>query len=311
MTVMVACGGRSLERSISLDSGRRAARALERAGHDIAVVDIDATLVERVLDDRPEWVFMAMHGIGGEDGTVQDLLELLDLAYTGSDAVASALCLDKHLFKSVCSLADVPTPPWHSFTKQAFADYGAAGALDAVLRQFPGGVVVKPARQGSSLGISVVRDDAALRSAVLEAMSYDDRVILEEFMPGRELAVTVMGSRLEPRTLPTVELLFDDEIYSYAAHYTVGSAQVVRAELGPAVEQHVKEVAERAYRVAGCRDFARVDIRLTDDVAYVLEINTLPGLTETGPAPLAADFGGLSFDAFVAAICERVQRGGR
>jgi D-alanine-D-alanine ligase len=304
--VLVACGGRSLERTISLDSGRRAARALTALGHEVTLVDVDAAFVDTVLECEPDWVFMAMHGIGGEDGTIQDLLEVLQVPYTGSDAPASALCIDKHLFKSVCVLGAVPTPAWHSFTKDAFADYGAARSLGGIMRQFPAGVVVKPARQGSSLGISVVHDEEALRDAILEAISYDDRVVLERYVAGREVAVTVLGPRDAPRVLPVSELVFEDEIYSYTAHYNIGSAHVLRAELEPPVEARVKEVAARAYELAGCRDFARVDILLDDDGPWVLEINTIPGLTETGPAPLAAEMAGLSFEDFIGEISARV-----
>jgi D-alanine-D-alanine ligase len=305
--VVVACGGRSLERSISLHSGRRAGRALAALGAEVKVVDVDASFVRFVLDFEPDYVFMAMHGIGGEDGTIQDLLEIVDVRYTGSDALASALCLDKHLFKAVCVLEDVPTPPWHSFTREAFEAYGAASALAGIMRQFAGGVVVKPARQGSSMGISVVREEADLRDAILEAMNYDDRILLEKHISGRELAVTVLGPTDRPRVLPVAELVYSDEIYSYTAHYEIGSAEVHAAELEPAVQLRVTEAAARAYTAAGCRDFARVDIVLDDDGPWILEINTIPGLTETGPAPLAAEMGGMSFESFIAAICERVE----
>ena len=305
--VVVACGGRSLERSISLHSGRRAGRALAALGAEVKVVDVDGAFVRFVLDYEPDYVFMAMHGIGGEDGTIQDLLEILEVRYTGSDALASALCLDKHLFKAVCMLEDVPTPPWHSFTREAFEAYGAAGTLERVMRQFPDGVVVKPSRQGSSLGISVVRREEELRAAIVEAMSYDDRILLERHVDGRELAVTVLGPTDDPRVLPIAELTFEDEIYSYTAHYEIGSAAVRAAQLEPEVAERVTEAAARAYRAAGCRDFARVDIVLDDDGPWILEINTIPGLTETGPAPLAAEFGGMSFEDFVAEICRRVE----
>jgi D-alanine-D-alanine ligase len=307
--VLVACGGRSLERSISLESGRRAQHALVQLGHDVRLVDVDQTFVDRVRDHAPDFIFVAMHGPGGEDGTVQDILEILGVPYTGSAAPASALCLDKHLFKSTCALNGVPTPDWHSFTRQAFAQYGAARALASVMEQFPGGVVVKPARQGSSLGISVVRDEVALRTAILSAMSYDDRVLLERFVPGREIAVTVIGPAQAPRVLPVAEIDFDEEIYSFAAHYEIGGATVRRAQLEPAVEADIEAIAARAYTASGCRDWARVDIRLDGDDVEVLEINTIPGLTETGPAPLAAEMGGLSFVQFIDAISARAQAG--
>jgi D-alanine-D-alanine ligase len=307
--VVVACGGSSLERNISLDSGRRAARALRDRGHEVERLDANAGFLDVLEELRPAFVFVAMHGLGGEDGSIQDVLDILGVPYTGSDATASALCLDKHLLKSLCARQGIPTPAWHSFTKRAFHDYGAARVIPRLLGAFPDGLVVKPSQQGSSLGISIVRAEEDLRAAILEAMSYDDRVLLERHVPGRELAVTVMGEGETAEALPIVELRFEGEIYDYAAHYNIGSARVVAAELEPAIEERVRGVALDAYRAAGCRDFARVDLRLDGATPYVLEINTIPGLTETGPAPVAAGLAGLSFEDFVDRICARVRAG--
>jgi D-alanine-D-alanine ligase len=307
MRALVAYGGRSLEREVSHRSGQAAAKALRQLGHEVELVDVGGDFVDQVGRVRPDFVFIALHGVGGEDGTVQDLLEILDVPYTGSDALASAICLDKHTFKSLCELDGVPTPPWHSFTKQAFADYGAGKTLDAVWRQFDGRMVVKPARQGSSFGLAVVHEREALGGAVLGAMSYDDRVLLERYVPGRELAVTVLGPARDPQPLPVVEIVMSDDYYSFSAHYDIGSSEVRLAGLPDAVDARVRQVAADAYRAAGCRDFARVDIRLENESEpWVLEINTIPGLTETGPTPLAAEHGGLSFAQLIERICSRV-----
>lgn len=304
---LVAYGGRSLEREVSARSGQQAAKALRQIGHAVELVDVGADFVDLVQRAEPDFVFIALHGVGGEDGTVQDLLEILQVPYTGSDALASALCLDKHTFKSVCELRGVPTPPWHSFTKQAFADYGAGKTLDALWEQFDGPMVVKPARQGSSFGLSVVQERSQLGGAVLGAMSYDDRVLLERFVPGRELAVTVLGPAESPEPLPVVEIVMaSEEYYSFQAHYEIGQSEVRLAGLPDAVEARVRAVAAEAYSAAGCRDFARVDIRLEGDEPWVLEINTIPGLTETGPTPLAAEHAGLSFPELIERISARV-----
>lgn len=303
---LVAYGGRSLEREVSTASGQAAAKALRAIGHEVELVDVGADFVDAVQRARPDFVFVALHGVGGEDGTVQDLLEILDVPYTGSDALASALCLDKHTFKSICELRGVPTPAWHSFTKQAFADYGAGKTLDALWEQFDGRMVVKPARQGSSFGLSLVQERDQLGHAVLGAMSYDDRVLLERYVPGRELAVTVLGPADAPEPLPAVEIVMAEEYYSFQAHYEIGESEVRLAGLPAEVDARVRTVAADAYAAAGCRDFARVDIRLEDDRPSVLEINTIPGLTETGPTPLAAAHGGLSFPQLIERISARV-----
>ena len=308
---LVAYGGRSLEREVSARSGQQAAKALKQAGHAVELVDVGADFVDVVQRAQPPIVvFSAVQGVGGEDGTVQDLLEILEVPYTGSDALASAICLDKHTFKSLCELRGVPTPPWHSFTKQAFADYGAGKTLDALWEQFDGRMVVKPARQGSSFGLSVVQERAQLGGAVLGAMSYDDRVLLERFVPGRELAVTVLGPAAAPEPLPVVEIVMSEEFYSFQAHYEIGQSTVRLAGLPADVDAHVRQVAADAYAAAGCRDFARVDIRLEDEAEpFVLEINTIPGLTETGPTPLAAEHAGLTFTQLIERISARVVGG--
>jgi len=304
--VLVACGGRSLEREISLRSGRRADDALTELGHRVTLFDVDHTLVDRVTGDRPDFVFIAMHGRGGEDGTIQDLLEILKIPYTGSDALSSGLCLDKHAFKARCVDAGVPTPRWHSFTKQAFSDFGAAGTVDALIEELGLPLVVKPASQGSSLGLRIVHERDEFGEAVLAAMSYDERVIVEAFVPGRELAVTVLGPPDAPEALPVLEIVTDEPFYTFAAHYEIGAANITEAGLDPAVLDGTSEIARRAYSAAGCRDFARVDIRHDGDEPQVLEINTIPGLTETGPTPIAADIAGLSFPELIARITQRV-----
>lgn len=306
-SVVVACGGSSLERGISLDSGHRVAHSLTSLGYRVDLVDVGADFTRRLLASRPSFVYSAMHGAEGEGGALQDLLEVLGIPYTGSGAPASALCLDKHLFKAMCVAHDLPTPPWHSFTRGAINEYGASACLPFIVEEFPSGIVVKPSRQGSSLGITVAHDQASLRTGILAALNYDDRILLERYVPGRELAVTVLGPPTDPEVLPVVELIYADEIYSFAAHYEIGAADVVKASLDPAVEERVKDVASRAYRLAGCRDVARVDIRLDADRPTVLEINTIPGMTLTGPAPLSADIAGIGFDQFVGRICRRVE----
>jgi D-alanine-D-alanine ligase len=306
-SVIVACGGGSLERSVSLNSGSRAGRALRRLGHDVTLLDVDDTFVPKIQEAAPDFVFIALHGAGGEGGIVQDILGILGVPYTASDAVSSALCLDKHLFKALCKLNGIPTPTWHAFTQQAFTDYGAGVALEPIASQFPRGLVVKPASEGSSLGVSIVHDSDHLRGAIMAALSYDNRILLEEYIPGRELAVTVLGPPDAPRVLPVVELVYEDPLYSFAAHYEIGSAELREAGLDPETDAAVRDVAARAYSAAGCRDFARVDIRLDERGPWVLEINTVPGLTETGPTPLAAEFAGMSFEDLIARICDRVE----
>lgn len=304
--VVVAYGGASFERAVSLSSGRRASRALAELGYEVSTMDVGPDFIDAIEATSPDFVFIALHGSGGEDGVVQDILEILKVPYTGSDALSSALCFDKHLFKTFCALRDIPTPSWHSFTKHAFEEYGVGKALHAIMSGIENGLVVKPCSQGSSLGITVVQNEDALHEAILAAMNYGDRVLLEQYIEGRELAVTVIGPPDRPEVLPVVELIFDDPIYSFEAHYEIGSAVIRDATLPTEIDRQVKDVAARAYSASGCRDFARVDIRFDGAIPWVLEINTIPGLTETGPTPVAADIADMSFQSLIGSICSRV-----
>ncbi|HEX3692213.1 MAG TPA: D-alanine--D-alanine ligase [Solirubrobacteraceae bacterium] len=307
---LVAMGGRSLEREISLRGGRRVERALRELGYSVQAVDADGDFVARVLEQRPDFVFVAMHGRGGEDGTLQDLLETLAVPYTGSDPLASALCMDKMLFKRILRLHGIPTPPFHSFNETAFRELGGAGTFPRLLAELGLPVLVKPVAQGSAIGIKFVQSAEQLPSAILGAFGYGDRVLVERRVSGRELAVTVLDAAdpdEPPRALPIVELFTPESFYSYEAHYTIGQLRTeAPADLPDAVRARVEQVALDSYRLVGCRDFARVDLILDEhDEPQVLEINTIPGLTETGIATAAADAAGMSFSDFVAAIVSR------
>ncbi len=308
---LVAMGGRSLEREISLRSGHRVERALRTLGYAVHALDVDGDFVERVIERRPRFVFVAMHGRGGEDGTLQDLLETLAVPYTGSDPLSSALCMDKMLFKRMLRLHGIPTPAFHSFNETAFRELGGAHTFPKLLEELRLPAVVKPVAQGSAIGIKFVTAAAQLPSAILGAFGYGDRVLVEERVVGRELAVTVLDSAdpgAAPRALPIVELFTPENFYSYEAHYTIGQLRMeVPAELSEQVRARVESVALQSYTLMGCRDFARVDLILDEhDVPRVLEINTIPGLTETGITTAAAEAAGMTFAELVGAIVARV-----
>jgi D-alanine-D-alanine ligase len=305
--VLVANGGRSMEREISLRSGRLAAAALEELGFAVETVDPDQRFVSLIAERRPDFVLIAMHGRGGEDGTLQDLLEILDVPYTGSDVHASARCLDKHAFKEMLRAEGLQTPPWHSFNREAFTEFGAGETLASLTGQLGFPLVVKPAREGSSLGIKVVSRSDEFAAAVLGAFNYDDRVVIERFIAGRELAVTVIGPSEDPTVLPVVEIITDEPYYTFTAHYETGAATLRVADLTAVERDAVEDASRRAYSLAGCRDLARVDIILDDDGPQILEVNTVPGLVETGPTPFAADAAGMSFNELIAALVKRVR----
>jgi D-alanine-D-alanine ligase len=305
--VVVAMGGASLEREISLRGGHRVARALRELGYKVHSLDVDARFIEAVLEIQPGLVFIAMHGRGGEDGTLQELLQTLSIPYTGSDVLASALCMDKVLFKRMLVQHGIPTPAFHSFSETAFREMGGASTFPSLLTQLGMPVVVKPVAQGSAIGIRFVESAEQFPAAILGAFGYGDRVLVERRIVGRELAVSIMGSPENPVALPIVELHTPGGFYSYEAHYTIGGVRLeVPAPLSEQERARVEEVALQSYSLMGCRDFARVDVILEEDGRpQVLEINTIPGLTETGITPAAADAAGMSFNELVAEIVRR------
>ncbi len=296
--VAVLKGGRSLERGVSLRSGARVEDALERLGHEVVPIDAGSDLVQRLRAAAPDVAFIALHGRDGEDGTVQELLEVLRIPYTGSGVSSCIRCADKVLAKHVLREAGVPTPAWHAFTSFAFRELGAADALGALGDDLAFPIVVKPARQGSALGIKVAGSSAEVPGALLAAFSYDAKVLLERYVAGRELAVSV----LDGDALPVVEAIpRDGTAYDFEARYEIGRTDFVC----PAdVPDEVVGVALDAVRALGCEGYARVDLILGDDGPQVLEVNTVPGLTDTSLLPQAADAGGLDFDALVARLVE-------
>jgi D-alanine-D-alanine ligase len=300
MRVAVLKGGRSLERGVSLRSGARVEDALERLGHAVVPIDVGADLVKRLRTERPEVAFVAMHGVGGEDGTVQELLELLDVPFTGPDAAACARSIDKVLAKAAMRGAGIPTPDSFAFTQTAFRDLGAADALGDLEGALGFPLVVKPSRGGSSLGVKFAGAPTEVPGALVAAFSYDDRVMLERFVEGRELAVSVLGS--EP--LPIVEAIpAEGDPYDFEARYEIGRTHFVcPADLSPTERAAVTEAALATCRTLGCEGFARVDLILADDGPWVLEANAIPGLTDTSLLPQAAEAAGMSFEQLVERI---------
>jgi D-alanine-D-alanine ligase len=301
--VAVLKGGRSLERQVSLRSGARVEDALGRLDHEVVPIDVALDLMRRLRDADPDVAFIAMHGRDGEDGTVQELLEILGIPYTGSGVLACMRAMDKVLAKHLLLEADLPTPEFFAFNETAFRELGAAEALPAIEERLGFPVVVKPSSQGSALGIKFARSAADVPAALVAAFSYDSRVLLERHVDGRDLAVSI----LDGETLPVVEAVPRDErFYDFEARYEIGRTDFVcPAELRPGITEQAQDLALRTYRLLGCSAFARVDLML--DAAgelTVLEANPIPGLTETSLLPQAAEAAGISFDDLVGRIVE-------
>jgi D-alanine-D-alanine ligase len=309
-TVAVLKGGRSLERQVSLKSGGRVEIALERIGHDVEGIDVGHDLVDRLRALRPDVCFVALHGRDGEDGTVQELLEILGIPYTGSGVSACIRCADKVLAKHHLVDAGLPTPPFFAFTETAFKQLGAAAALSAIEERLGFPIVVKPADQGSALGIHFARSPEQVPAALVAAFSYSSKVLLERHVAGRDLAVSV----LDGQALPIVEAVPQDvDFYDFESRYVIGRTEFVcPADLPDALTAQAQELAVAVHDLLGCRDVARIDLLCdADGGLHVLEANVIPGLTETSLLPQAAEAAGISFDDLIGRVVERaLARGG-
>jgi D-alanine-D-alanine ligase len=318
--VAVLKGGGSLERTVSLRSGARAQSALGRLGHEVIAIDAGPKLVAQLHECEPDVAFVALHGRDGEDGTVQGLLETIGVPYTGSGPAACMRCTDKALAKYLMIEAGIPTPDFTSIKETAIKDLGVAAALADVERRLGLPMVVKPASQGSALGVKFARSSGELPAAIVGALSYDRKVVIERYVKGRDLAVSVLDGAAaggagglesssaagEPVALPVVEAIpREEEFYNYESRYEIGMTTFVcPAELGAETTERAQELALATYRLLGCHGVARVDLMLDADTGElsVLETNVGPGLTETSLLPLAADAAAIGFDELIERI---------
>jgi len=293
--VGVIMGGCSAEREVSLQSGKAAARALEERGHDVVRVTLEARGAAAALAAaRIDVAFLALHGRLGEDGCVQGLLELLEIPYTGSSVLASALAMDKLKSKELFRLHNVPTPPYY-----VIAAAERAGLSD-VHGSFGFPVIVKPRREGSSIGVAKANDFVELQAGVRAAFEFDDSVLVERFIVGREVTVGI----LDGRVLGALEIAPKSGVYDFTAKYTPGMSEYfLPARLPPARYRGVLNLAERAAQALDTAGAARVDLLVTEGMnEYVLEVNTLPGLTPTSLLPKIAEAAGFGFGELCEAI---------
>jgi D-alanine-D-alanine ligase len=330
MKITVLMGGTSAERDVSLASGLRVAEGLRAKGHSVVTLDtargqltakeekallskgnvVKATppardelarMAEQTLPQmlkalpalkEADVVFLGLHGGAGEDGTIQSLLDMSGIRYTGSGHLGSALAMDKDLSKHLFRRAGVQTADWMMAQRDKAAD-DQLGRLTLP-------VVVKPSKQGSTVGLSIVRRREELASAIAEAYLHDDEVMIEQFVPGRELTVGILGDE----ALPVGEIIPKHEIYDYECKYTVGMAEeIFPAHISSERAKEAQDLARRAFTALKLRGCARIDFRMTEDGSlFCLEANTLPGMTQTSLIPQAAQAAGISFPD----LCERI-----
>lgn len=291
LRIVVIMGGRSSEREISLQSGANAARALTETGHHVVTMDLGEDLWDALRKENPDLVFIALHGKLGEDGTLQGMLELMGIPYTGSGVLASSLAMHKAMAKKVFKSYGLPTPRWlevHSDRNLKTLRLDDAG--------FSLPVVVKPDAGGSTIGVTIVRNEEELVPALEKALQEDSLAIIEEFIPGKEVTVGVIGLTT-PKPLPVIEIIPKGSFYDFGSKYQPGmSEHILPAPLDRKVYRRAQKTGLLAHLSLGCRGFSRTDLRVAPDgTPYVLEVNTLPGLTETSLLPEAARAIGISF----------------
>lgn len=306
MKVALLEGGRSLERGVSLRSAARVRDALVRLGHEVTALDADSALVTNLRGLSPDVAFIALHGNEGEDGTVQELLGLLGIPYTGSGPEACARTVDKSLAKGVLRAAGLPTPDSVTLDGSSVRELGAASALPEIGDRLGWPFVVKPARGGSALGVNRALSAEDAPAKILAALSYDDRVLLESCIEGRDLAVTTIGSGDELAVMPPVEAVPQGENYDFEARYEIGATGFeCPAPIGDQATELVCDLARQAVGAVGCSGVTRVDMLLDSaGQPWIIELDTVPGMTQTSLVPLSAEAGGIGFDELVARMLE-------
>ena len=311
-TVLVLAGGLSHERDVSLRSGRRVAEALRDVGTEVEERDIDATLLGHLRDDPPACVVPVLHGESGEDGAVRSVLELVGVPYVGSRPEACRVAFDKPVAKTVVAGAGIRTPLGVTLPAETFRELGAGAVMSGLVERLGLPLFVKPAKGGSALGCSVVREAGELPGAMVNAFAYGDTALVECFVEGTEVAVPVVEDDGGPRALPVVSITPDGGVYDYTARYTAGSTEFqVPAKLDDAVAAECARVAVAAHQALGLRDLSRSDLIVDPDgTVWFLEVNVAPGLTETSTVPLSVHAAGLDLGHLVAELVRRaVSRG--
>jgi D-alanine-D-alanine ligase len=300
MKVAVLRGGRSAEREVSLRSGAQVEKALRSRGHDVTGVDVDLSTWDVLRDGDFACVFNALHGRFGEDGTIQGMLELLGLPYTGSGVLASALCMDKARANAMLEAAGLDVPP---FEEVEIKEGIAPDVVESLVAMYGLPLVIKPVREGSTIGLTIAQDVDQAATGLVLAARYDRRVLVQEFAKGTEITVGVIATP-DVQVLPTLEIVSENPVYDYDAKYTAGkSHHIIPARIPEPAQREAADSARRAFVELGCAGMARVDIIVDGDgTPWVLEVNTVPGLTELSLLPDAARAAGIEFDE----LCQRL-----
>ena len=284
----VLCGGTSSEREISLISGKAVYEAIKKLGFDVVLIDVDKNVATKLVKEKIQIAYVILHGAMGEDGTIQGMLEIMGIAYTGCGVFSSSASIDKIISKKMFEYAKIPTAKWFTIEKNKPFD----------IPKFP--VVVKPASQGSAIGVSIVKNKKEFKKAVKLAFSFENRVLVEQYIKGMEITVGVLNGK----PLPVIEIVPKGKFYDFKSKYTLGqSTHIIPARLPNKVLQKAQDIALKIFSEFMCNGICRVDMIVDKkNSIYVLELNTLPGMTQTSLFPDAAKYIGMSFESLVLEI---------
>ena len=296
--ILVLMGGISEEREVSLRSGKAVLDALLALDYEALAIDFNSSAIKEIIEYKPDLVFIALHGKYGEDGTVQGLLDSLQIPYTGSGVATSAICIDKVLSKRFFNAEGIPNAPFRIIFNHDLTDPDIL--REQLISNIGLPMVVKAATQGSSIGTFIIKDENEILSAVNNAFKYSREVLIEKFIDGQELTVAIIGNE-EPQVLPLIEITSANEFYDYESKYTKGMCEhIIPARIGEESQADITRISKQVYTLMGCRGFARVDFMLDKSgQPYVLEVNTIPGMTEMSLVPDAARAAGISFTELI------------
>ncbi|WP_067725413.1 D-alanine--D-alanine ligase family protein [Oceanobacillus damuensis] len=299
MKIAVIYGGVSGEREVSLSSGKGIVNALRKKGHEVLEIDFNPDRLDDIINLKADLVFIGLHGKYGEDGRIQGLLDMLGIPYVGSGVLASALAMDKAKAKQVFMMNNIPLAKSEVYAISS--NYGTESIAEEIKKTFKPPFVIKPNKEGSTLGLTIVTDRSQIAEAVSSAAASDDAILAEEFIKGRELTVAVMGPKGNEKALPIIEIIPKNGFYDYESKYAPGGSQhIVPAVIEESTAEKIKDYAILAHQSLGCEIYSRVDFILNEDgLPVILEVNTLPGMTPTSLFPDAAKAVGIDYSDMI------------
>ena len=299
MKIAVLYGGVSNEREVSISSSKGIIQALKNKGHDVISIDFHPDKINEITELDVDLVFIGLHGKHGEDGAIQGLLDMLEIPYVGSGVLASALAMDKHKAKQMFATKEIPVAKGEQYQIRKQTNIEEVASEINETFEFP--FVIKPNREGSTVGLSIVKNPSETENAIKKANESDEFILVEQYIDGMELTVPVLGRMNEERALPIIEILPKNEIYDYESKYTAGGSEhIVPARISEELTEQIKQYAVAAHQVLGCQTYSRVDFLLTKEgIPYILEVNTLPGMTPTSLFPDSAKVESIAYDDMI------------